>query len=169
MYVSLLRKLQANPQQNEEHKTEEEKIQKFKGWLKENGVDFPHKLELVKTEKEGYGYFAQEDINQNDVLLKVPAKLTMSIEGALEDPKLAALRKDPFMVNYGLLVQLVVHKRDPNSFWKPYLDILPSSFSIPLFWSLEDIILACNSYTLLGSTLFSFHRFMFDSFILTYI
>jgi len=44
-----------------------------------------------------------------------------------------------------LALHILSEKFMPNSFWRPYLDILPKSFDIPLFWSIEDLSLLKGS------------------------
>lgn len=43
------------------------------------------------------------------------------------------------MPNVLLAVYLLVEKFTPNSFWKPYLDILPKSYNTVLYYSYNEL------------------------------
>lgn len=69
------------------------------------------------------------------------------------------------------MIMILRHKLDPNSPWKPYLDILPTSFEEhPLFWPEEDLeqtfLTAIPDYYLKTmSTLNSSYNYLVNSLI----
>lgn len=97
------------------------------------------------------GGFATADFNAEDVYLSVPLPLIMDVDSAYRSPLaplLEALKAkfknaDPF---HELLLHLLYEKFQrplvgEDSFWRPYLDTLPTPVDIdfPLFWSDEEL------------------------------
>lgn len=55
------------------------------------------------------------------------------------------------MNNVALAMFLLVEKFSQNSFWKPYLDILPSSYTTVLYFTKNDLLQLDSSPTLEAS------------------
>lgn len=51
------------------------------------------------------------------------------------------------MPNFILPLKLIIESYDPQSFWKPYIDILPRNVPIPLNWTTEDVEMMKGSST----------------------
>lgn len=132
----------------------EKRFAEFKSWLEEN--EFPaHPLEFVHVGGvEGNGAVAKRDIAEGELFLKVPHKFLITTETAEAASYMSSLLNSDFVTG-GLLsrvknVLLSVHlacelKRGASSFWSPYIDILPRTFTLPLFFSLEEISLLKGS------------------------
>lgn len=128
-------------------------------WLSEEGDVYlseestwgeaPHPMAIstetkdeITNESSGRGLLARRDINDGDNLLKVPIKLCLTKSSARE-----ALGKDvlPREINEYLAVACqLIHERyvmGEESFWKPYIDVLPETDEVnPTFtWSDEDL------------------------------
>mmetsp|Transcript_19337 Transcript_19337/g.44971 ORF Transcript_19337/g.44971 Transcript_19337/m.44971 type:complete len:589 (-) Transcript_19337:40-1806(-) len=96
----------------------------------------------ITNESSGRGLLARRDINDGDNLLKVPMKLCMTKSSARK-----ALGKDVFpreMNEYLAIACQLIHERyvlGDNSFWKPYIDVLPETEEVnPTFtWSDDDL------------------------------
>merc|ERR1719343_937551 len=96
----------------------------------------------ITNESSGRGLLARRDINDGDNLLKVPVKLCMTKASARK-----ALGKDVFpreINEYLAIACQLIHERyvmRENSFWKPYIDVLPETEEVnPTFtWSDEDL------------------------------
>lgn len=43
------------------------------------------------------------------------------------------------MPNVALAVHLVCEQFNPDSFWRPYIDVLPETFATPLYYNVEEI------------------------------
>lgn len=123
----------------------------FLEWLNGNGVS----TDSVKITKfdEGYGLEATTDIKMNEKLMDIPRKVMISDQNALDSPLLGDLiRGDRLlkgMPNVSLAVFILSEKLKPDSFWQPYLNMLPSSYGIPLYFTPAEIQL------LQGSTMYS--------------
>jgi hypothetical protein len=128
-------------------------------WLEEEGNvylsessswgDAPHPMAIstetvdeITNESSGRGLLARRDINDGDELLMIPIKLCITKKSAR-----AALGKDalPSEINEYLAMacQLIHEKfvKGEQSFWKPYIDVLPEVGEVnPTFtWSDEDL------------------------------
>lgn len=122
-------------------------------WLMDNGMELSpeaswgaprHPMTIAEETKEdgepcGRGLIAVKPILQGETLFEVPFSVVMT--------KDAALRQFPEFsddVNeYVAIATLLISEREkgPDSFWAPYLDVLPSDEElIPLFrWPDEDV------------------------------
>lgn len=86
---------------------------------------------------------AQEDLSEGAQIMSVPHSLAMSCLNALVDDNLPVLKAnaDSFTVEaLGVLYLMSQWLNKDKSFWKPYLDILPTpeqGFNTP-FWFEED-------------------------------
>ncbi|CAB9525785.1 Ribulose-1,5 bisphosphate carboxylase/oxygenase large subunit N-methyltransferase [Seminavis robusta] len=126
-------------------------------WLEEEGDVYlseqsswgeaPHPMAIstetkdeITNESSGRGLLARKDINDGDELLRVPINLCLTKASARK-----ALGKDalPEDINEYLAVacQLIHERTSENSFWKPYLGVLPEVDEVnPTFtWSDEDL------------------------------
>eukprot|EP00741_Cyanophora_paradoxa_P011949 tig00020572_g11546.t1 len=114
------------------------KLARFELWLKENGVDYltagvePHVYPGM-----GMGLRATRPIAKDELLSVIPSKLF--IRDRPDAPPASTL-------DAGRRLALLVLREDanPESFWRPYLDLLPRSYTLPVFFSDEDIeLLVC--------------------------
>lgn len=128
-------------------------------WLEDNGMYLSeaatwgrprHPMAIANEttddgESSGRGLIAVKGIVQGEPLFEVPFEVVLTKQRALEDiPEL------PEDVNeYIAIATLLVLERakGDDSFWKPYLDVLPKDEDlIPLFrWSEEDMALLKGS------------------------
>lgn len=96
----------------------------------------------ITNESSGRGLLARRDINDGDTLLSIPLKLCMTKKAARK-----ALGKDVIqsgMNEYLAIALHLIHEKfveGSESFWKPYLDVLPDVEEVnPTFtWSDEDL------------------------------
>ncbi|KAK7000066.1 histone-lysine N-methyltransferase setd3 [Biomphalaria glabrata] len=125
----------------------EEGFPTFLKWLNDNGVD-TSALEITQFPQYGYGLKATRDLKESEKLLQIPRKLMMTVDSAKQSPLGALIKEDKIlqvMPNVTLALHLLNEKLNPQSFWKPYIDILPSSYLNPLYWSSEDLQLLNGS------------------------
>lgn len=113
----------------------------FADWLTENGVDMaeaPFEFGRVggdETVEENATLFATRDIQKGETFLTVPPALMMSSKTAETSSigkflsAVPALRANPSMT---LSLHLLVEALDESSFFRPYIQILPAKFSIPM-------------------------------------
>ncbi|XP_030854652.1 actin-histidine N-methyltransferase [Strongylocentrotus purpuratus] len=126
----------------------------FFKWLNTNGVT----TDAVKMAKfdEGYGLQATQDIKMDQELMNIPRKVMMTDQNAVDSPTIGDLvRGDRLlkgMPNVSLAIFILSEKLKSDSFWKPYLDVLPSSYSLPLYFTPDEIQLFQGS-TMYGECL----------------
>ncbi|KAK4569744.1 Ribosomal lysine N-methyltransferase 4 [Recurvomyces mirabilis] len=95
----------------------------FISWLHSNNTSISDKIELADLRQHGAGrgVLAKEDI-ADDV------ELFTAIKAKLDDPWM------------GLIAAMVYeHQQGPESKWKPYFDVLPTTFDTLMFWSEEEL------------------------------
>lgn len=136
----------------EEMKTESSKrsqgIGQFINWLKENGANVDG---ASVAEFPGYdlGLKAERNFLENELILRIPRGLIFSIHNAA--PELITLQNDPLiqhMPQVALAIALLIERLKENSKWKPYLDILPTTYTTVLYMTAADMIELKGSPTL---------------------
>lgn len=136
----------------EEMKTESSErsqgIGHFMNWLTENGARVGG---VSISEFPGYelGLKAETDFAENQLILEIPRALIFSTYTAA--PELAILQNDPLvqhMPQVALAIALLIERHKENSKWKPYLDMLPSSYTTVLYMKATDMIELKGSPTL---------------------
>ncbi|KAK9701732.1 hypothetical protein QE152_g30434 [Popillia japonica] len=97
-------------------------VERFTTWLKENGALFEG---TSIAEFPGYdlGLKAEIDIPEASLIIAVPRKLMFTIESIKNSSCLGVLEK---------------FSQD-NSFWKPYLDILPATYTTVLYFNIDEL------------------------------
>ena len=126
------------------------KTARFFGWLRENGADFSRVS--LKESDIGLKLETRTSIAAGEILYSVPPALVLNFSTArsagLEDllglvitDDLVALRDVPCNI---LTLFLASELLDENSFYRPYLDLLPSSGPrdlrfLPLYFSKFEV------------------------------
>ncbi|KAL0379601.1 UNVERIFIED_CONTAM: hypothetical protein Sangu_0024400 [Sesamum angustifolium] len=123
--------------------SEEAKLELFLQWLKVNGAELRGcKLKYCNSNK-GFGIFATNDVpDDSGILLVVPLDLAITPMRVLQDPLIGPDCRSLFEegeVDDRLLIMLflTVERLRKSSSWKPYLDMLPTEFGNPL-WFTDD-------------------------------
>ncbi|CAI8011897.1 Actin-histidine N-methyltransferase [Geodia barretti] len=96
----------------------------------------------------GYGVKATADIEMGERVMRIPEKLMMTSETAKTSqlgPLIARDRMLQVMPNVALALHLLNERYNPKSFWKPYIDILPATFSLPLWFDRSQLELLTGS------------------------
>eukprot|EP00741_Cyanophora_paradoxa_P013296 tig00020681_g12839.t1 len=112
--------------------------------MRENGVDCrqfgvePHLYPGM-----GVGLRATRPFAKDDLLVTVPLKFLLLGRSFIQIPQLPT--KTTFMeATAGAALRLLQEDANPQSFWRPYLDLLPRSFTTLDFFGDQDIeLLAC--------------------------
>jgi len=100
------------------------KINAFKAWLETNKFP-PHKIEIGKA--PDHRLIATETISPGEIMVSVPFKFLMSPKAAGES-KVGVAFKEIALPSSIIMALWLVHERaDPNSFWKPWIDIMPAT------------------------------------------
>uniref|UniRef100_A0A803KZ26 SET domain-containing protein n=1 Tax=Chenopodium quinoa TaxID=63459 RepID=A0A803KZ26_CHEQI len=121
---------------------EEIKLQLFLLWLQVNGVEFRGCNIKYCDSSKGFGLFSTTNVSDG-VFLVVPLNLAITPARVLDDPLLgppcrAMYEEGEVDDRFLMILFLTVERlRGSNSTWKPYLDMIPSSFGNPL-WFTDD-------------------------------
>uniref|UniRef100_A0A7N5P3P2 protein-histidine N-methyltransferase n=1 Tax=Ailuropoda melanoleuca TaxID=9646 RepID=A0A7N5P3P2_AILME len=110
-------------------------------WASENGASVEG-FEMVNFKEEGFGLRATRDIKAEELFLWVPRKLLMTVESAKNSvlgPLYSQDRILQAMGNITLAFHLLCERADPNSFWQPYIQTLPSEYDTPLYFEEEEV------------------------------
>ncbi|KAL4562743.1 hypothetical protein LXL04_026773 [Taraxacum kok-saghyz] len=135
--------------------SEEAKLQLLLEWLKLNGVELRGCNIKYSDSNKGFGIYSSDGANDG-VLLVVPLNLAITPMRVLQDPLLgpecsALYEEGEVDDRFLILLFLTFESIRKNSSWKPYLDILPTSFGNPLWFS-EDELLELKGTTLFKAT-----------------
>ncbi|KAK9274080.1 hypothetical protein L1049_018894 [Liquidambar formosana] len=134
---------------------EEMKLEQFLQWLQLNRVELRGcKIKYCDSNK-GFGIFASNDVSEG-VLLVVPLDLAITPMRVLQDPTLgpecsAMFEEGEVDDRFLMILFLTVERLRKNSSWKPYLDMLPTTFGSPL-WFTDDELLELKGTTLYRAT-----------------
>ncbi|KAK8557806.1 hypothetical protein V6N12_010030 [Hibiscus sabdariffa] len=137
-------------------RTEEAKLDLFLQWLQVNGAQFRGcKLKYCDSTK-GFGIYSSNGSPKDGVLLVVPLDLAITPMRVLQDPLIGAECRAMFEEGevddrFLMILFLTVERLRKNSSWKPYLDMLPTTFGNPL-WFTDDEVLELRGTTLYRAT-----------------
>jgi len=125
-------------------------IGKFKDWLKKANSDFS-KVDIQFQNKE-IVIFAKEGLSPNQEIMFIPSSILVNLEkiktsNVLQKINIHNLNISPAVCYFTMF--LLSEKSNKDSFYKPYVDILPDDyFNIGLFFDEYE------THWLRGSTLF---------------
>ncbi|GAB4844420.1 hypothetical protein Ancab_037784 [Ancistrocladus abbreviatus] len=135
--------------------TEENKLEHFLQWLQVNQVELRGcKIKYCGVNK-GFGLFSANDASDG-ILLVVPLDLAITPMRVLEDPFLgpdcrAMFDQGDVDDRFLMILLLTVERLRKNSSWKPYLDMIPTTFWNPL-WFTDDEMQELKGTTLYRAT-----------------
>ncbi len=117
-------------------------VKPFMEWLDKYGA----KIEGVAIADfggagQGLGLKVTKELKKGDLVLSIPRKVFMSTETARDSSLSELIVKDPMlqrMPNVALALHLLVEKNSPASFWEPYINMLPTSYSTVLYFTPDD-------------------------------
>ncbi|XP_059456811.1 uncharacterized protein LOC132186772 isoform X2 [Corylus avellana] len=134
---------------------EEAKLERFLHWLQVNRVELRGcKIKYCDSNK-GFGIFSANEASDG-VLLVVPLDLAITPMRVLQDPLLgpecrALFEEGEVDDRFLMILFLTLERLRNNSSWKPYLDMLPTTFGNPL-WFTDDVLLELKGTTLYQAT-----------------
>jgi len=137
------------------------KFDRFRAWIKKYGgakSGLGESFDFVWGLKEGSGVIALKDMKPGTgrPFMSIHRNLMMLTETAFKSPLGALLSQDSLCQSLPSLV-LVLHlwyerfatKEKAPSFFKPYIDVLPTKFSLPIFYTDKELSLLKGSPTML--------------------
>ncbi|KAB2021766.1 hypothetical protein ES319_D07G162100v1 [Gossypium barbadense] len=136
--------------------TEEAKLEHFLQWLQVNGAQFRGCNIKYCDSTKGFGIYSTNGSPEDGVLLVVPLDLAITPMRVLQDPLIGAECRAMFEEGevddrFLMILFLIVERLRKNSSWKPYLDMLPTTFGNPV-WFTDDELLELRGTTLYRAT-----------------
>lgn len=116
-------------------------IDKYLQWLRENGVQFDG-IEIAEFKGYDLGLKASKDFTEGSLILTIPSKVMITEKNAKESELSAFIAVDPLlqnMPNITLALFLLLENNNPDSFWKPYIEVLPEKYSTILYYTSEEL------------------------------
>lgn len=132
-----------------EKRSSVESIEKFTQWATENGAQFDH-LSIVSYPGYELGIRCEKNVPEDSLVIAVPRSIMLRTEFANNHPVLKSLMSKDRMLqnmpNVTLSVLLLVEKfSNDSSMWKPYIDVLPATYSTVLYADYDDLVLLTGS------------------------
>lgn len=119
----------------------DDKFETFLQWCSENGAIYKN-VEICQFQDSGYGFKVTEAIEENELWLTVPRNIMLSQESATSSALGPLIANDLVlsqMPNITLSLYLLNERCNPDSFWSPYIKILPDSYDTPMYFTLEEL------------------------------
>ena len=119
-------------------------MQNFLTWLKQNGQNIDN-VQIFDFDTTGRGLQAKKQFNPNSVVLAIPLNLIITSKVCLQNEYFSKIGKELQNVNESITIQevliiwLILERRNSRSKWKAYLDILPSSYTLPIYWPTKTV------------------------------
>ncbi|SPJ80208.1 related to RMS1 - regulatory protein [Fusarium torulosum] len=126
--------------------------ERFLDWFKSlQNATFSDAIKIVdlRDRNAGRGIIALEDIPAETTLFTIPRKSIINTETSelpKKIPDVFDLDKPdeddaPALDSWSSLILIMIYEylQGENSQWKPYFDVLPSSFDTPMFWSENEL------------------------------
>jgi len=149
--VEIFRKKQKQALQTKPAKREDN-VGKFKSWWMNHKVYQSNSIELKQFDADqGFGFVATKDIEENELLVKVPDSVMITYSNALSSYLGNLVREKAIlssMPNISLALFVHCEKYNQQSDFKPYLDIIPEDFNTALYFSPNEMLLLKGSTAL---------------------
>ena len=119
-------------------------MQNFLTWLNQNGQN-TDSVQVFDFDTTGRGMQAKKQFNPNSVVLAIPLNLIITSKVCLQNEYFLKIGSELEKTNESITIQdvliiwLILEKRNLQSKWKPYLDVLPSSYTLPVQWPSKTI------------------------------
>lgn len=120
----------------------EKAIPEFLEWVRKHGVD-TSAVEITSFPDCGYGLQATKDLKETDPFLTIPRKVMMTTGTAKESLLGPLIEEDQIlqaMPSVVLALHVLCERRQPDSFWEPYINVLPNEYTTPLYFSPEELL-----------------------------
>lgn len=134
----------------------------FLEWCRLNDSKLnPHLAVRYVGDEVGFGMIANENISQDCLLFKIPLKMMITCE--TQDKLLKQLINEDELLskmpNLALTFQVMNEYCKKDSFWRPYLRILPTSYSTVVYFELEEMFSLEASPSLLDAVKFCINAY----------
>ena len=120
-------------------------------WLLDNNAVFPS-LEILHYNEQYRGIIVTKNIHKNQKIITIPHKCIMTNVKAFESDIGLELNKSGWDIKSShtyMALMLLQEKLKPDSFWKPFIDILPDKYdNFPHFYKDIDLEQLKGSFSL---------------------
>lgn len=115
-------------------------VKAFVKWAHDNGAQFDG-MDICEFPNQGLGLRATKDIAKDEQFVVIPNRMIMSLDNVSTDiiPMMAQLPMIESMHNVKLAFSLLVERLKADSFWKPYMDVLPTKYSTVMHFSVSEM------------------------------
>nr|CAI5851764.1 unnamed protein product [Callosobruchus analis] len=116
-------------------------IERFMNWVTSEG-GILECCEICEFEGYGLGLKVTKDTKFASLVLAVPRNLILTVKSAYNSEFKYLIEKDQLlrgMPTVAMSIYLLYEKFKNNSFWRPYLDILPDIYSTALYFTKEEL------------------------------
>jgi len=124
------------------------KFERMIKWMLDNGAVL-NKMKIRWLGPDYRGVIATRDIKAGEQFMFVPPKIILSGDMVVEQPEYKVYSEnEEVRKRLDCLTSLYMlnEMRKPDSFWRPYFDILPTDFSnFPMFFSPEEVAMTQGS------------------------
>eukprot|EP01083_Nonionella_stella_P197946 727275_1 len=130
-----------------------EKLAVFSSWLKEqdNSIFVDEKFTFTQSPELGTHCIAARNLTKGELFVSVPRSIMISMTDVYNSTVGSFLNEDQVcrnMPNMLLALFIMFEKKSGISKWKPYIDTLPKKFSLPMFFSWQELQFLIGSRTL---------------------
>ncbi|CEF67994.1 Histone-lysine N-methyltransferase setd3 [Strongyloides ratti] len=126
----------------------EDNLTTFKKWCKDEQIFFD-KVDIIKIDDNNYGLVSTEDVMDKQVLIKVPRKAIFSIDTIHENPIYKKIIVNDILLsnmnNVALVFFMCIERLNKDSKWQDYFNILPTKFTTPVNYTIEELELLKNT------------------------
>jgi len=116
---------------------ESRRVKSFKNWLFIGGATLQN-VDIVTLEGYGRCIVATKHLCQGETPICIPESLCITPERAWSSDEIGDILCDIQDRQKVMAIFLIHEKYNQNSFWKPYIDILPTKFSNALHFTHEE-------------------------------
>ncbi|KAL7008056.1 Ribosomal lysine N-methyltransferase 4 [Cystobasidiomycetes sp. EMM_F5] len=116
----------------------DDEADQFAQWFRSHGQQHPS-VGICHFAGMGRGAVALDDIAEGTVLFAIPRTLLLNIDNAGLRSVLTAQEWQNLHGWTSLILAMMWEYRKPDSLWRPYFNILPTSFDSLMFWSEVDL------------------------------
>ncbi|KAG5877593.1 hypothetical protein JTB14_027597 [Gonioctena quinquepunctata] len=116
-------------------------IDRFTWWVEENGAELKG-TEIHEFEGFELGLKVNAEIPSSSLVITVPRRLMITADLASKNELKDLIEKDQIlsnMPNVTLAIFLLYEKFKKESFWGPYIDILPTEYTTVLYFSVDEL------------------------------
>lgn len=128
------------------------KFDVFIKWLHNNGCKFP-KLDLIDYGNEVRGCHTMAEIEEDEIVIQIALRCLITVEMGKDTSIGRAILLSNIELDAPkhifLMIFMLVDRKNPNSFFRPYYDILPATLhNMPIFWREDELALLKGSHLL---------------------